>query len=135
MTAANVEVLHRFWELGTLRREFDAALALVTDDVEFDWSDSRAPYRGIFRGRDELRSAWSAWLDAWDEWATEFTESIEVDAETVVVTTKIRARGRGSGVEVEAHGASVWTFRDGKISTAKLFQSRSEALASIELGE
>ena len=36
---------------------------------------------------------------------------------------------------MEARGASVWTFRDGKISTAKLFQSKREALAAIELGE
>jgi ketosteroid isomerase-like protein len=129
----NVETLRRFWELAASRREFDAAMDLVNDDAEFDWSDSRAPYRGRYRGRADIQAAWSVWLEAWDVWDPQITESIEVDDKTVVIATRVHARGKGSGVPVEAHGASVWTFRDGKISTAKLFQSKSAALASVGL--
>jgi ketosteroid isomerase-like protein len=66
-------------------------------------------------------------------WNPEIDEWVEVDAETVVIVTKVRARGMGSGVEVEARGASVWRFRDGRISSGKLFQSKREALASVGL--
>lgn len=131
MAGANVEILRRFWELAAGRRDFDAAMELVVDDAQFDWSDSRAPYRGVYRGRDEASSAWSGWLEAWEEWDPEITEAIEVDADTVVAVTAVRARGKGSGVQVRARGASVWTFREGKIASAKLFQSKSEALASV----
>jgi hypothetical protein len=39
----------------------------------------------------------------------------------------MRARGRGSGVEVEGHGAQLWTARDGLLARMRLFQSREEA--------
>ena len=54
-----------------------------------------------------------------------------VHPETVLVVTHVRALGKGSGVPVEAHGASVWTIRDGKVAGAKLFQSKTEALAAL----
>jgi ketosteroid isomerase-like protein len=132
MPPANVEIVRRFWELATVHRDFDAAMELTHADVEFDWSDSRAPYRGVYRGSDEMKGAWQAWLEAWDEWKPEVVEAIEVDPGTVVVVTQVYARGKGSGVPVSAEGASVWSIRDGKILRGKLFQSKFEALASVK---
>jgi ketosteroid isomerase-like protein len=131
MSPRNVEVVRRFMELGLERRDFEAAMQLTHPDAEFDWSNSLAPYRGIYRGSAEVMQGWQTWLEAWDEWSTSIAEAIELDSETVVVVTRVRARGKGSGVEVEAGGAGVWRVRDGKISSAKLFQSKSEALASV----
>jgi len=132
---ATVEIVRRVWELVLQRRDFDAAAELVDEDAEFDWSDSRAPYGGVYRGHAELRAMWQHWLEAWDQWETEIVEATEVDAGTVLTVTRVRARGKGSGVPVEARGASVWTVRDGKIVRAKLFQSKPEALAAFGLGE
>ena len=115
-------------------RDFDTAAELVDDHAEFDWSNSRAPYGGRYRGRDELRAMWQLWLEAWEEWETEIVEAIELDAETVLIATRVKARGKESGVTVGARGASVWTVREGKIVRAKLFQSKSEALAALGLG-
>jgi len=134
VTPATVEIVRRVWELVARRRDFDAAAELVHDDAEFDWSNSRAPYGGLYRGHAELRAMWQLWLDAWEQWDTEIREATEVDADTVLIATTVKARGKGSGVPVEARGASVWTVRDGKISRAKLFQSESEALAAVGLG-
>jgi ketosteroid isomerase-like protein len=103
----------------------------VHADVEFDWSNSRAPYVGVYRGEADVKDAWRTWLDAWDEWHPRIIESIEVDPETVVVVTEVHARGKESGVPVRAEGASVWRIRDGKIARAKLFQSKAEALAAL----
>jgi ketosteroid isomerase-like protein len=132
MSPGNVEVIRRFWEFAVIRRDFDAALQLTHADVEFDWSDSRAPYRGLYRGNAQMQGAWRTWLEAWDEWIPEIREAIEVDPETVVVVTLVHARGKGSGVPVRAEGASVWSMRDGKIVRAKLFQSKAEALAAVK---
>jgi ketosteroid isomerase-like protein len=132
MSPRNVEIVRRFMELALERRDFEAALQLTHPDSEFDWSNSLAPYRGIYRGSAEVMQAWRTWLEAWDEWNTSITEVIEVDPETVVVVTHVRARGKGSGVAVEAGGAGVWQVRDGKIGSAKLFQSKDEALASVK---
>ncbi len=131
MSQENVEVVRRFWELAAVHRDFAVAMGLTHADVEFDWSDSRAPYSGLYRGIDEVRRAWQTWLEAWDEWKPEIVEAIEVDPETVVVVTQVQARGKGSGVTVHAQGASVWTIRDGKIARGKLYQSKAEALAAV----
>jgi ketosteroid isomerase-like protein len=134
VTPATVEIVRRAWDLVLQRRDFDAAAELIGDDAEFDWSNSRAPYGGLYRGHAELRGMWQLWLEAWEEWETEVVEAIEVDAGTVLTVTRVRARGKGSGVPVEARGASLWTVRDGKIVGAKLFQSKPEALAALDLG-
>jgi ketosteroid isomerase-like protein len=131
MPPANAEIVRRFLELSLERRDFEAALELVHPDAEMDWSNSRAPYRGVYRGYAQAMTAWAAWLEAWDEWHTDVKEAIEVDPETVVIVTHVRARGKGSGVTVNAAGAGVWRVRDGKIVHAKLFQSKAEAFAAV----
>jgi ketosteroid isomerase-like protein len=114
------------------RKAFDEGSALVHEDVEFDWSNSRAPYSGVTRGRAEMERFWRTWLEAWEEWAPEIDEAIEIEPETVLIVTNVRARGTGSGVPVRAQGASIWTVREGKVVYAKLFQSKEEALAAVE---
>jgi ketosteroid isomerase-like protein len=132
MSPRNVEVVRRFLDLTLQHLDIDAALELTHPDAEFDWSNSLAPYRGVYRGPAELVQYWQVWLDAWEEWRTEIKEAIEVDWETIVVVTHVKARGRGSGVAVEAAGAGVWRVRDGKIAYAKLFQTKDEALAAVK---
>jgi ketosteroid isomerase-like protein len=133
VAAATVEIVRRALELVLHDRDFDGAAELLDDHAEFDWSNSRAPYGGVYRGRDEVRAMWQLWMGAWEDWETEIVEAIEVDADTVVIATRVKGRGKGSGVEVGARGASVWTVRDGKIVKGKLFQSKAEALAAVGL--
>jgi ketosteroid isomerase-like protein len=127
----NLDVVRRFWDATTISRDFDAAVELAQPDAEFDWSESRAPYAGVYRGADEGKQLWSTWLEAWEVWEPHIDEAIEIDSETVVIVTSVVARGQGSGVTVEAGGASLWQVRDGKIAYAKLFQSREDALAAV----
>ena len=131
MSGANVELVRRLWDVLVTRRDFDGAMELVDRDGVFDWSNSRSPYAGVYRGEAEGRRLWATWLEAWEVWEQEITEAIEIDSETVLVVTSVRARGQGSGVTVQAAGASIWRVRDGKIDYAKLFQSKEEALAAV----
>jgi len=125
----NADIIGRV--AGYFRKDPDALLALLDPDIVMDWSASRAPYAGVYEGKDEIRHMWKATEDAWDEWDTTIVETIEPDAETVVIVTHIRARGQGSGVVVDAHGASVWKLRDGLVTYAKLYQEKAEALEAI----
>jgi ketosteroid isomerase-like protein len=131
MAPSNAQIVREFSDLIWSGRDLDAAMELVHPQAVFDWS--RAPYTGLFEGHAAVREASEALWDAWDEWDPEFEEAIDVDPETVLIVTFVRARGRGSGVPVEAHGASLWSLRDGKIIRAKLFQSKEEALEAAGL--
>ena len=131
----HARVVRALWDSLWRQRDLDAARELVHPDAEFEGSDSEAPYRGHYTGYDSLTTASAALLDAWDEWDPRFEEVIEVDPETVLIVTHIRARGKGSGVEVEARGASVWTVRDGKVAAARLFQSKEEAFRTLGVAD
>ena len=123
------------FELAFVRWDLDGALQFVDERCVMDWSASLAPYRGIYQGHEEIRDTWQHWRDAWDEWTPEVTEAIEVDDDTVVLVTLIHARGKGSGVPVRAGGAIALTVLDGKVTRARLFQGRGEALEAVGLSQ
>jgi ketosteroid isomerase-like protein len=127
--AENAEIVRRVAE--TWRDDPDAAAELLDEQAVMDWSASRAPYSGVFRGRDEIKGMWRGLGDAWEHFRVEVEEAIEVDPETVLSVNHVRATGRGSGVAVEAHGATLWSVRDGKITRGKLYQSKEEALEAV----
>jgi ketosteroid isomerase-like protein len=129
----NIDIVRELFDHVWIHRNVEAAIELVHPDAVFDWSDSRSPYRGLYHGHEALREAAERTWEAWDEWNPSFEEVIDVDPETVLIVTLVRGRGKGSGVPVEARGASLWSVRDGKISHAKLFQSKAEALEAIGL--
>jgi hypothetical protein len=47
--------------------------------------------------------------------------------------TRARMRGPGSGVEVNAVSSGLWTIRDGKGRSFKLYQSKADALEAAGL--
>jgi ketosteroid isomerase-like protein len=130
---ANAEIVRRVAE--TWRDDPDAAAALLDEQAVMDWSASRAPYSGVFRGRDEIKGMWRGLSDAWEQFTVEVEEAIEVDPETVLSVTHVRGIGRGSGVSVEAHGAGLWSVRGGKIISGKLYQSKEEAIEAVRARE
>jgi ketosteroid isomerase-like protein len=112
--------------------DWDTAAHHLTEDAVFDWSRSRGPYRGVYRGHAEVRRLFDSFSDVWDERAWEFTEAIPVAPGKYVVLSQMRALSKGGGVPLEASGAAVWTLRDGKVAGWELFQSKDEALAAAE---
>ena len=127
MSQQNVELVKRFedsWAAGDL----EATLECVHDDAVFDWSDSSSPFAGTYRGREGLVRFWEELRDAFEEFKPEALEIIEVEPERVITLDVVRGRGKGSGIEIEAQGAMLWSFRDGKIAHAKMFQTKDEAL-------
>lgn len=134
MSQENVEVARRAIDLWN-RGEIETALDLAHEDFKMDWSNSIGPLRGVYRGRQSVLDAWTTFRDAWDEVHWEVLESIDVDDTRAIIVTHMRLRGRGSGAEVDASGTQLWTVRDGKGQSVKLYQSKAEALEAVGLAE
>jgi ketosteroid isomerase-like protein len=111
-------------------RDIDALLERAAPDIEWDWSRSRGPDAGVYHGPERVRRFLCANWEHWDE--IEMTPEEIVEAgDDVVVFVRVRLRGRG-GIEVEARGPHVQTWRDGRLVRYRLFQEREEAFASVE---
>ena len=124
----HVEVVRRaVAELN--RADVDAATAAFSEDFELDFTNSRGPMSGVYRGLDETRAFLRSFFEPWAE--VEFDPSAEIrelDDGRVLTENRVRARGGGSGVEVAATGASIWTIRNSKVAAMKMYQSKAEAL-------
>ena len=110
------------------RADLEAFDDAVSEDFEIDFSNSRSPMSGMYRGRDQAREFLRSFLEPWAELEFVSNEVIELQDGRVLQAGGLRSRGHGSGVEVEASGATVWTVRDRKAAAVKLYQSKEEAL-------
>ncbi len=134
MSQENVEIVRRVFD-SINRGDVDGALEPAADDFEMDWSNSIGPAKGIYRGKEQVRHAWASFIEAFDELRWDPEEIIEVDESRLIAVNHVRMRGRGSGIEVDAVGAQLWTIREGKGRSIKLYQSKAEALEAVGLRE
>jgi uncharacterized protein len=109
------------------RGDFTAALEMLTDDVEFDWS-RRMLDAEIVRGREEVRRFLEGAWEIFDEIHIPDDELTDL-GETVLLVGAARFRGRASGLDVEASAANLWTVRDGKVARFRFYQTKEDALA------
>src|SRR3954468_13132806 len=105
----------------------------VDSDVEIDWSESHAPYAGVYSGH-------AGWRRLFGEMSDSFQGGLAVDAHEyiavgpyIAVPNTVRLRGR-AGIEVQATSTVVFTFRDDKIAAVRLYQSDADARAAIGAG-
>ena len=85
--------------------DLDAVADAVTEDFEIDFSNSRSPMSGVYRGPDETRDSCRSFFEPWAALEFEDEELIELRMGRVLQDGGLRSRGDGSGVEVEASGA------------------------------
>jgi ketosteroid isomerase-like protein len=133
VAGGNVEAVKRIFE-SINDRDVDGVVVQLDPDFELDSSRSINPdLRGVHRGREAAGAALRSMLEPWEEFEMYVDGYIE-HGDNVIRHGGIRARGRGSGVAIEAKGAQVWEFRDGKPVAARQFQTQEEALrfAGIE---
>jgi ketosteroid isomerase-like protein len=134
MPQPNVEIVRAIID-SLNRRNLDQAVEAAHEDFEADWSNSIAPHRGVYRGRERARELFEAFLEAWEEFQWDPQELVEVDDSRVLVVSRVRGRGRGSGVEVDASGAQLWTISGGQVRGVKLYQSKAEALEAVGVAD
>jgi ketosteroid isomerase-like protein len=127
---AKIALVKRFYEGWSRLEDFHTVMRLVHPDAEVDWTESRSPFRGTYRGLAQLEELWGEFEDAWDDFRVEIEAIHPAGGGRLVASTRVTGRGKGSGVAVDARGAVLWAFRDGKIAGAKLFQTAEEALSA-----
>jgi ketosteroid isomerase-like protein len=130
----NVEVVRRFYESWT-KQDLEGVLDCAHPEIEFDWSASQAPFGAIYMGHKGFRRWWAEHNDAWEKFRLEIVEIIECGDGRVITVTLVRGRGRVSGISIEGTGAVLWEVGDSKVLSAKLFQTRDEALEAVGLPE
>ena len=127
--AANVEVARQAIDAFN-RRDVDAMRALGDEDFVYDWSRSRGPIQGVYRGPDGFMEFAHEQWDMFSEMHIERQELIP-RRNHVVVPITVRARGRGD-ISVSANSAMLYTFEGGRLVRIAMYQGREEALAAAD---
>ena len=132
MSQENVEIVRRMNEAWN-GRDHEAWLAAYSPEAEIDWSRSRGPLKGVYRGHDELEAFWDAFWSTFEDVQVEYHGFTEVGSEVVVPNTA-HIRGR-QGIEVVARSTFVYTVESGQITRNRMFEERAEALEAAGLSE
>ena len=126
MTRAPSEIVRRATDAYN-RRDLSGLVEDWAPDAVVDWSRSRGPEAGVYRGREAVGSFIESFLEAFDEIRIELGPIREIDEGVLVVENVTYLRGR-DGIEVEARSAWLVTVRDGAQTSLTLYQSEREAL-------
>jgi ketosteroid isomerase-like protein len=132
MSRENVEIVRRHTEAWN-RQDLRTWLASYSSGGELDWSRSRGPLKGVYRGPGELEVFWDAFWSTFEDIQVEMHGFTEVGSEVVVPNTA-HIRGR-DGIEVVARSTNVFTVENGQITRQRMFQGRAEALEATGLRE
>src|SRR5689334_9806000 len=97
MSEGRVETVRRHNEAWN-RRDLTTWLASFSSGGEIDWSHSRGPLKGLYRGRGEHEVFWAACWSTFEDVQVEHHSFTEVGSEVVVPNTA-HVRGR-DGIEV-----------------------------------
>jgi ketosteroid isomerase-like protein len=97
MSKENVETVRRHNEAWN-RRDLTAWLALFSSGAEIDWSRSRGPLKGVYRGPGEFEVFWAAFWSTFEDVHVEMHGFTEVGSEVVVPNTG-HIRGRQGSME------------------------------------
>jgi ketosteroid isomerase-like protein len=133
MSEENVEIVQRHTEVWN-RRNLGAWLALFAFDAEIDWSRSRGPFKGVYRGHREIEAFWDLWWSTFEDVQLETTHGFAEAGSEVVYSQTTHIRGR-EGIEVSARSTFLFTLEGGLISRLRMFDERAEALEAVGLSE
>jgi ketosteroid isomerase-like protein len=132
MSQENIEVVRRGLDAFN-RRDLKAALALWSPDGEVDWSRSKGPLKGVYRGHHGLESFWNEFWSTFETVEIEVHEPIQM-GRRVMVPNAAHMRGR-DGIEVVARSTFVVTVENGLQTRLQLFQEQAEALEAVQASE
>jgi ketosteroid isomerase-like protein len=130
MSEQNVEVVRQSLD-AYCRRDVETLRMLHHPQLELDWSASRGPLAGVYRGFDEALRFYAEYYETFEE--TTVVADRFIDAgERVVVPNVAHQRGR-DGIEVSARSTLVYTVRDRTITRICLYQEEEQALKDVGL--
>jgi ketosteroid isomerase-like protein len=123
----NLRTVYAEWSKGNFRPVTD----LYGPDMEGGWSEEFPDLGGVVHDPGARSERMVRWLSSWEEWRVEAEDFIA--SNHVVVLCRYAGRGKGSGVDVDTHGAHLWTFREGEAIRLEVFSSRERALEAAGL--
>jgi ketosteroid isomerase-like protein len=132
MSQENVEIVRRSTDAWN-GRDLAGWIGTFHPDAELDWSRSRAPFKGVYRGRDGIETFWDFFWSTFTDVQIEVHSLTEAGSE-VVVSNTAHMRGR-DGIEAVARSALVNTVENGQITRLRMFQEPAEALEAAGLSE
>ena len=132
MSEENVETVRGYNDAWN-RRDLTAWLALLSSGAEVDWSRSRGPLKGVYRGPGELEVFWDAFWSTFEDVQVEYHGFTEVGS--VGRGPEHRPRPGREGIEVVARSTFVFTVENGRITRLRMFQDQAEALEAAGLSQ
>jgi ketosteroid isomerase-like protein len=130
MSEANVETAKRAMDSYNTR---DLDYELLTPD--FEWTTAMAGVDNeVMQGREGVDNYYES-LDAVWEHVRVFEGEWRDLGDRVLWLGQMEGRGRGSGATVVSPAASIYEFRDGRISRLRSFLDHGEALRAAGLTE
>jgi ketosteroid isomerase-like protein len=130
MSEANVETAKRAMDSYNTR---DLDYELLTPD--FEWTTAMAGVDNeVMQGREGVDNYYES-LDAVWEHVRVFEGEWRDLGDRVLWLGQMEGRGRGSGATVVSPAASLYEFRDGRISRLRSFLDHGEALRAAGLTE
>ena len=131
MSQENVELVRRICDLHR-RKEFKKARKLVARKMQFemmDFSEVIWPLRQYADVLGQMRD----YLEAWEAFAYEYDEFVDVGPLQVISVIHVAGRGKGGGTAIDRHFAEIWTIEKGKATQYRVYRSRAEGLMAAGL--
>jgi uncharacterized protein len=116
---------------GFGRRDIDAVLAVMHEDIVWDATDALA-HTGVYHGHAGVSEYIAGLSGAWDEYELSPEQFVESgDGGQVMVLGTVTGRLASNGQEVEARFAHVLRVDDGKVAELKVCLDRAAALRQM----
>jgi ketosteroid isomerase-like protein len=131
MSQENVEVVRRIYE-ALNRRDWDAVFQDAHPD--FEMTMQRGPNAGTHQGREDAQEVVEDYIEAFDHFSTE-PETFHESGDQVVVVVKRRGRPKGGAVDMVIRNGDLFTVRDGKIVSMRMFPDPNWALEAVGLSD
>jgi ketosteroid isomerase-like protein len=131
MSLENVEVVRRGFEAmstGDLSR----ILAFIHPDFEVKIPAEVSAEPDTYRGHEGIRRYFRSFEEDMEEIRFRPEQFWDV-GDRVVVAVLLTARGKSTGIAVEQRTGQVWTIRDDKAVSARIYPHPADALKAVGL--
>ena len=133
MSQENVELHYRAIDAFN-RRDLDAFLTLMDDDVEAVPRAGAMEGESSYRRHDGIRRWWENWFDVFSDFDIEALEVRDL-GDLTVADLVVRGHGAGSGAPANQATWQMARWRRGKCVWWRFFETRAEALEAVGLSE
>jgi hypothetical protein len=134
MSQENVKLLYRGLDAFN-RRDLDAYLALMDDDVELIPRAVALEGGNHYHGHDGVRRWWKDLFDVFPDFTAEAVGPQDLGDDLTLTRLRQRAHGAGSDTPTDEKTWNVCRWRRAKCVWWRTFDTRDEALEAVGLSE